>query len=200
MAKHVDYYFSLNSPWAYLGSRRFERLLARHGATVAVKPVDFGRIFPESGGLPLPKRAPQRQAYRMSELKRWRDHLGEPLVLEPAAFPSPEAERLQLVLAARRTEGQEAAMRLAHAFMNALWGDNLNVRDQAVLDTVASGVGFDPAALRTVAATDDLLAEYAADTAEALGRGVFGAPSYVIDGEIFWGQDRLDFVERALAR
>src|SRR5213076_1147433 len=82
MSKHVDYYVSLNSPWTYLGSKRFEAIAARHGADVTIWPVDFGSVFSVSGGLPLPKRAPQRQAYRMMELKRWRDHLGVKITLE----------------------------------------------------------------------------------------------------------------------
>ena len=76
MGKHVDYYVSLNSPWTYLGSARFDAMVKKHGADVTIWPVDFGSVFAVSGGLPLPKRSPQRQAYRMMELKRWRDHLG----------------------------------------------------------------------------------------------------------------------------
>src|SRR5258707_15569570 len=88
VAKHVDYYVSLNSPWTYLGSKRFEAIAKKHNAHVSIWPVDFGSVFAVSGGLPLPKRAPQRQAYRMMELKRWRDHLGVPLTLEPKFFPT----------------------------------------------------------------------------------------------------------------
>src|SRR5689334_25418302 len=86
MAKHVDYYVSLNSLWTYLGSKRFEDIARKHHAHVTIWPVDFGSVFAVSGGLPLPKRAPQRQAYRMMELKRWRDQLGVKLNLEPKLF------------------------------------------------------------------------------------------------------------------
>ena len=96
MAKHVDYYVSLNSPWAYLGSKRFEAIAKKHGADVTIWPVDFGSVFAVSGGLPLPKRAPQRQAYRMMELKRWRDHLGVKLTLEPKFFPANEVPAAQV--------------------------------------------------------------------------------------------------------
>src|SRR3981081_4275954 len=91
MAKHVDYYVSLNSPWTYLGSKRFETIAQKHGADVAIWPVDFGSVFAVSGGLPLPKRAPQRQTYRMMELKRWRDHLGVKTTLQPQVFPRTQA-------------------------------------------------------------------------------------------------------------
>src|SRR5258708_13180280 len=90
MAKHVDYYLSLNSPWAYLCSKRFEAIVKKHGADVTIWPVDFGAVFAASGGFPLPKRSPQRQAYRMMELNRWRDHLGITLTLEPKFFPANE--------------------------------------------------------------------------------------------------------------
>ncbi len=101
MAKHVDYYVSLNSPWTYLGSKRFEEIVKKHNAHVTIWPVDFGSVFAVSGGLPLPKRAPQRQAYRMMELKRWRDHLGVKLNLEPKFFPANEVPAAKCVIALR---------------------------------------------------------------------------------------------------
>src|SRR5499425_3808371 len=101
MAKHVDYYVSLNSPWTYLGSKRFETIAKKHNAHVSIWPVDFGSVFSVSGGLPLPKRAPQRQAYRMMELKRWRELLGVPLNLEPKFFPANELPAAKCVIALR---------------------------------------------------------------------------------------------------
>ncbi len=97
MPKHVDYYVSLNSPWTYLGSKRLEAMTQKHGATVTIWPVDFGSVFAVSGGLPLPKRAPQRQVYRMMELKRWRDRLGVKLTLDPKFFPANEAPAARCV-------------------------------------------------------------------------------------------------------
>ncbi|ROP81031.1 2-hydroxychromene-2-carboxylate isomerase [Stella humosa] len=194
----IDYYMSHNSPWAYLGSRRFADIAARAGATVQVRPVDFGRIFPQSGGLPLPKRAPQRQAYRLVELGRWSSHLGVPLTLHPKAFPSPEGARVGMVLALRESAGDAAAMRLSHGFMAALWADDADVNDPAVLDQVASRLGFDGPALRARGQEPAIAALFEADTERAIAAGVFGAPSYVVDGEIFWGQDRLEFLARRL--
>ena len=115
MAKHVDYYVSLNSPWTYLGSKRFEAMAQKHGADVTIWPVDFGSVFAVSGGLPLPKRAPQRQAYRMMELKRWRDHLGVKITLEPKYFPSNEVPAAQCVIALREQGRMADAIKLAHA-------------------------------------------------------------------------------------
>ena len=100
MTKKIDYYFSPVSPWTYLGHERFAQIAKRHGATVAVKPVDYGVIFPQSGGLPLGKRAPQRQAYRLSELARWRDFLGVPLNIHPKFFPADPTQAACLICAA----------------------------------------------------------------------------------------------------
>src|SRR5215475_12193345 len=104
MAKVVDYYLSPTSPWTYLGHARFSAMLGRYGAQVNVKPVDYGKIFPVSGGLPLKQRAPQRQAYRMVELRRFRDYLGVPLNLEPKFFPVPTDEQRR-VIAADQAQG-----------------------------------------------------------------------------------------------
>jgi 2-hydroxychromene-2-carboxylate isomerase len=184
--KTVDYYMSPGSPWTYLGHRRFSEIAQRHATTVNVKPADFGVIFPQSGGLPLPKRAPQRQAYRLVELRRWSEHLGMPLVLQPKHFPLDAGPASALICAA----APENRMALAGELLSALWEDDRNIADAALLEELG--------ARHAVRAGDK--AKYAAYTQEALGRGVFGAPSYVYRDEIFWGQDRLDFLERSLAK
>lgn len=199
MAKHVDYYVSLNSPWAYLGSRRFEAIASRHKADVTIWPVDFGSVFAVSGGLPLPKRAPQRQAYRMMELKRWRDHLGVKLTLEPKFFPANEVPAARCVIALREQGRMADALELAHAVLAALWAEEKNTGDPATLREIIAGCGLDADAVTRAA--DDPALDTARETytRHAIEQGVFGAPSFVIDGEIFWGQDRLDFVDRKLA-
>ena len=199
MPPHIDYYASLNSPWTHLGAARIAALAARHGAHLRVYPVDFGTIFPASGGLPLPKRAPQRQAYRMMELHRWRDHLGIPIHLEPKFFPANERLAATCVIAARETIGDAPALTLAHRVLKALWEEEQDTGDPATLATLIAGVGLDAPALMALAAEPRWEERRAADTQAALARGVFGAPSYVIDEEVFWGQDRLDFVERRLS-
>ena len=199
MSKTVDYYFSPISPWTYLGHSRFAEIARRHGAVVKVKPADFGKIFPLSGGLPLPKRAPQRQAYRLVELKRFSDHLKLPLNLQPKFFPAPGDLAAQFILAAGRAGGSDAAMRLAGAVQRACWAEERNIGDGETLRALCAEQGLDGVKLAAAAQSDAVTAEYAANTQEAIERNVFGAPSYVIDGEIFWGQDRLEFVERALA-
>lgn len=151
-----------------------------------VRPVDYGVIFPQSGGLPLPKRAPQRQAYRMMELRRWKEYLGIPLVVQPKHFPVDASAAAHLICAAP----EDKRMALAGDLMAALWRDDRNLADPEVVAEIGArhGVrGGDKAAFERY-------------TQEALQRGVFGAPSYVLGDEIFWGQDRLDFLDRALGR
>jgi len=200
LAQHIDYYASLNSPWTHLGAARIEALAAKHGATMRIYPVDFGTVFAGSGGLPLPKRAPQRQAYRLMELRRWRDFLGVPINIEPKFFPSSETLSAPCVIALRETQGDAPAIRLAHRVLKAVWQDELDPGNPATLSKLIEEVGLDADAVMKLGAEPRWTERRNADTQAALARGVFGAPSYVISDEIFWGQDRLDFVERKLAR
>ena len=195
--KTIDYYFATVSPWAYLGHARFVAMSRAAGATVRVKPMDLGEIFPVTGGLPLAKRAPQRQAYRLVELQRFSDHLDVPLVAQPAFFPVSGNAAALLIIAADEAAGAHAALGLAGRVGAATWAEQRNVADLAVLRALLAEAGL-PASLVDRAGDPALAARYAAYTAEALAAGVFGAPSYVIAGEVFWGQDRLDFVERRL--
>ncbi|WP_374631596.1 2-hydroxychromene-2-carboxylate isomerase [Ferrovibrio sp.] len=197
MPQTIDYYIFLASPWAYLGSARFADLARAHNLVVNVRPMDAGTVFPASGGLPLAKRAPQRQAYRMTELKRWRSFLGLPLNLQPKFFPTAEAQAARMVVAAQLA-GQEGALALAHGFMRAVWAEDADIAAPETQARVATACGLDAAALAQVAEREDVKAAYAANAEAALAAGVFGAPSYVLDGEVFWGQDRLDFLARAL--
>ena len=199
MAKHVDYYVSLNSPWTYLASRRFETLAKKHNAHVSIWPVDFGSVFSVSGGLPLPKRAPQRQAYRMMELKRWRDHLGVKMNLEPKFFPANEVPAAKCVIALRELGRMADAIKLAHAVLAALWEDEKNTGDPATLHEIVASCGLDAATVIKASEAPNMIEKRESYTQYAIDQGVFGAPSFVIDGEIFWGQDRLDFVDRKLA-
>jgi 2-hydroxychromene-2-carboxylate isomerase len=200
MALHIDYYASLNSPWTHLGAARIEAMAMANGATLRIFPVDFNAtIFPASGGLPLPKRAPQRQAYRMMELRRWREQVGAPIKLEPKFFPHNEGQSASSVIALRETQGDQPAIRLAHRILKALWEEEKNPADSETLAGLIRDVGQDPDALLRLAADPKWAERRVADTQAALDRGVFGAPSYVIGEEIFWGQDRLAFVEKRLA-
>jgi 2-hydroxychromene-2-carboxylate isomerase len=199
MPKVVDYFFAVVSPWSYLGHDRFVALAAKHGAAIGVKPVDLAKVFPVSGGLPLAKRAPQRQAYRLVELRRWRDFLGLPLNLQPKFGASAGDLAARWILAAAEA-GTRPALDLAGAVMRARWAEERDVADEATLAEIASALGLDAAALAARAAGADIEARYAACTQEAIDRQVFGVPTYVYRDEPFWGQDRLDFLDRALAQ
>jgi len=190
MPKQIDYYLTPTSPWTYLGHGRFADMAKRHGATVAVKPVDFGVIFPQSGGLPLGKRAPQRQAYRLAELARWRDFLGVPLNLQPKFFPADPISAACIICAAP----QARQMAIAGDFLRAVWTEERNIADMGVLTGIAArhGIADAPGAIVQGKAI------FERNTQEALARQVFGAPTYALPGELFWGQDRLDFLDRAL--
>jgi carboxymethylenebutenolidase len=198
MTQHVDYYFTPVSPWAFLGHKRFVQLLRDAGASVSVRPVDFGMIFPASGGLPLAKRAPQRQAYRLVELKRFADALQVPLNPLPTFFPVPADPAALLIVAASQLQGEDAALELAGRFGTAVWVEQRDIADEATRQAIVAEAGL-PDDLHARAAAPDIRDRYAAYTQQALDGGVFGAPSYVVDGEIFWGQDRLDFLARRLS-
>ncbi len=147
----------------------------------------------------MPKRAPQRQAYRLVELARWRDHLGLPLNLKPRFASASGDIGCRWILAAQE-DGTEAALDLAGALMRARWAEEKDTADPAVLAELARALRQDAAALAARAEEPATVERYAALTREAIDRQVFGAPTYVYRDELFWGQDRLDFLDRALAQ
>ena len=200
MSQTVDYFLAPQSPWTYLGHRRFAEIANAAKAHVEVLPVDLGgKVFPVSGGLPLGKRAPQRQAYRLVELKRFGDHLNMPIKLQPQFFPVAGDDASRLIIAVGLHDGANAAMAITGAVLLAVWAQDRNIADAAVLAELLVESGL-PARRLEDAQTPAVSERYEANTQRAIDAGVFGSPSYVIDGEIFWGQDRLDFVQRRLAR
>jgi 2-hydroxychromene-2-carboxylate isomerase len=196
MTKVIDYYLFLISPWAYLGGPRLADIARRHGAEVRVKPIDARIVFPATGGLPLAKRAPERQAYRLTELARWSRHLDMPVNLQPAHFPAPDENAARLVIAAGATGGD--AFGLSQAILAALWTEEHDIADPTVLERIAEASGHDGAALLAKSQEEAAADSYREISEAAVARGVFGSPSYVYEGEVFWGQDRLEFLDRAL--
>jgi carboxymethylenebutenolidase len=200
MGRTVDYYLAPQSPWAYLGHQRLAEIVQRTGASVRVMPIDLGgKVFPISGGLPLGQRAPQRQAYRLVELQRFSALLNAPLNLKPKFFPVGGDDAARLIIAADLAQGAPAAMKVAGAILGACWAQERNIADEKVLAELLSEQGLS-AQLLEASHSQAVQERYESHTQAAIDAGVFGAPSYVVDGEIFWGQDRLDFVERALGR
>lgn len=198
MSRMVDYYFAPQSPWTYLGHARFAAMAQAAGVNVRVLPVDLGgKVFPTSGGLPLAKRAPQRQAYRLLEIRRFSEHLKIPMHPQPKYFPVGGDDAACLIIAVDLHDGSEAAMKITGAVLSAVWAQERNIGDDKVLAELLAECGLDTKRL-TQADSQEVRERYEAYTQQAIAAGVFGAPSYVIDGEIFWGQDRLDFVARKL--
>jgi 2-hydroxychromene-2-carboxylate isomerase len=196
--KTIDYYLAPQSPWTYLGHARLVALAKKYGANITIKPMDLGKIFPISGGLPLPKRAPQRQLYRLAELARFRDHLKLPLNIQPAYFPVAGDPAARVIIAVREVDGQDAAVAYGGKILSAVWADERNIADVDTLKLMLTECGL-PTTRYEESLAESVQALYDADTQTAIDTQVFGSPTYVIDGELLWGQDRLDFVERKLA-
>lgn len=199
MNRIVDYYLAPVSPWSYLGHDRFVALLQANAAAARVLPVDLSRIFPVSGGLPLPKRAPQRQAYRLVELARWSDWLRIPLNAQPKFVASGGDLASRWILAAGERASANA-LALAGAVLRARWAEERDIADPVTLDRIARSCGLDAGAIATRADSPEIAAAYDAATQSAIDALVFGVPWYVYRGEPFWGQDRLDFLGRALSK
>lgn len=198
MPSTVDYYFTPQSPWTYLGHHRLASIVKASGATVRVLPIDLGgKVFPISGGLPLGQRAPQRQAYRLLEMQRYAEHLKMPLNLKPKYFPVPGDDAARLIITVDQHDGAGAAMTLSGAIFSAVWVQERQISDAAVLAQLLAECKL-PAERLAQSADAAVQARYEANTQQAIDANVFGAPSYVVDGELFWGQDRLDFVARKL--
>lgn len=200
MSKIVEYFMTPVSPWTYLGHGRFRSLCAAHGAQIHLRVMDLGKVFPASGGVALKDRPPQRRAYRLTELKRWRDFLGIPLTVEPKYFPVPAEAAATAVLAVLERHGTDTALDVAGDLLRAIWAEERNAADAATLTEVLANRGLDAAALLAHARSAEVAARYVQNSQEAIARGLFGSPTYVYRDELFWGQDRLDFLERALAR
>ena len=164
-----------------------------------MKPMDMAKVFPVSGGLPLAKRAPQRQAYRLQEVARWREFLGIPINIEPKFLGSGPELSSRLILAARE-HSADNALALAGGVMGARWAEERDIADPVTLTQIATALGQDGPALIARAASAEIAAAYDASSQDAIDRQVFGAPTYVVGDELFWGQDRLDFLARKLAK
>lgn len=197
MPRTVVYHLTLVSPWAYLGHDRFLEIAARHGAAVEVRPFDVAAVFKETGGKPLAQRHPSVQTYRLAELARWSRRLGLPLTLQPKHFPVPANLASGMVLAAGEAGADLGP--LVGAVLRAVWAEERDISDPATVAAIATAQGLDGAALLDRAQSPDMAALHADITARSLAAGVFGSPTYEVDGELFWGQDRLFMVDERLA-
>lgn len=193
----IEYFFTLVSPWTFIGDPILRDIATRSGAKVEHVPVNLGRVFDASGGLPLAKRSDQRKALRMQELKRWRDFRGIQFNLEPAFFPASDKKGAALVIAAQQA-GHEVG-ELCYAFMRAVWAEEKNIADPDTIIGIANDCGMDGSALLGKASDETISAKWEANTDRAIAAGVMGSPFYIVNGDqCYWGQDRLEFVERQL--
>lgn len=193
----IDYYLSMFSPWAYLAGDRLERIAAERGAVIRYRPLDAAQLFGRTGGKTLAERGEARQAYRLQELARWSEYLDMPMNLRPAFFPVNTAPSSYAVIAAQ--EGGADVGALVRAFLRAVWTEDRDIADDAVIRDILATEGFDPAIADSgLFVGADI---YGRNLDRAVEDGAFGVPFYVVreTGHRFWGQDRLDFLNRHLA-
>jgi 2-hydroxychromene-2-carboxylate isomerase len=196
MTRQIDYFFSSHSPWAYIGHRFFVEATRRHDLAVTFRPVSLPEVFSETGGLPLAKRHPARQAYRLVELQRWREKRGLSFQLKPAHWPfDPSlADRATLAVAAA---GADPAAFVQSVFAG-VWEQERNLADPATVSDLIREAGLSPETILAMAASAGIRARYERNRLDAIAIGAFGSPCYVLEGEVFWGQDRLELLEDAL--
>lgn len=195
----IDYYLAPQSPWTYLGHQRLADIAAAAGAQIRVRPIDLGRVFPVFGGVVLKDRHPKRQAYRLVELDLFREHLNVPLNLQPKFFPVVSALASRTIIAVEQAHGEQAAFKFAGALMAAVWAQERDIADEQTLTQILAECDLSPDCL-IQATSDKVQALYDEYTDAAIELGVFGAPTYVLDGKMYWGQDRLLFLEKALSK
>lgn len=196
MPEMIACYYSLSSPWAYFGGPQFVALAQKHNAKISLKPFDFMEVVPKNGGVPLRTRPQARQDYHAVELDRWRQHLNMKLNLKPKFYPTNNKPAGHMVIASQAW-GLDAQA-LSHALLQALWSEERDISLPETRIEIANALGMDGRALQAAETSDVVTGQYRANTEEALEQGIFGAPSYVWRGTIFWGQDRLAFLDRAL--
>ncbi|WP_338048892.1 2-hydroxychromene-2-carboxylate isomerase [Rhodobaculum claviforme] len=192
----IAYFLNPISPWVYLAGRRPFDIAARHGAELVLHPVDVQALMARTGGTALADRHEVRKAWRLQELARWSARLGMPLVPRPRHFPTNPAPASYALIAAQEAGGGDLAA-LVTGFGRAVWAEERDIADDTVIRACLEGAGFDPAL-----ADRGLLSgaeTYARNQEVAVAQGVFGVPTWVVDAQVFWGQDRLDFLDAHLA-
>ncbi len=194
---HIDLFFSTLSPYAYLAGNRAAEVAARHGATVTYKPLDIMALFARTGGTPPKDRHKSRLEYRGQDLVRKAKKLGLPLNLTPAHWPTNAAPSSYAIIAAQNAGGGDVG-KLMFAITRAVWAEDKDIAEDAVVRACLEEAGFDPSL-----ADSGLLAgaeTYAANLEEAVERGVFGSPFFITDkDQRFWGQDSIDDLDATLA-
>jgi 2-hydroxychromene-2-carboxylate isomerase len=193
----IDYFFTLVSPFVYLGHRAFLDVAREHGAEVRFRPVALMGVWEHSGAVPLPQRPQSRQDYRLIELQRWREKRRLPLNLHPKHFPTNPTLADRSVIALVEAGADPADY--AGAVQKAVWAEDKDVADADVLAGLLEQAGHDAKAILAAAQSDAVAAIHKANTDAEVAHGVVGAPGFVLNGEPFWGQDRIELLADALA-
>jgi len=197
MTKTVEYFFCLNSPWVYLGQGRLREIAAETGAAVDYRPVDLkAMMLALFGDADPPARSESHRRYGKRDMARWADYYGLPLLEAPRFYPVSQTLAAKVVIAATRLGADVAPLVLA--LPRAVWAEDRDIADRRTVVAIAEECGLPGDILLQAAAAPSVEETLLATTEEALARGVFGIPTYVYADEIFWGQDRLDFLARAL--
>jgi 2-hydroxychromene-2-carboxylate isomerase len=197
--KTIDYYYSTRSIYAYFGAQRIVDLARRFGRRLIHRPVDLSRVVPAAGSLPFDKRSAAHKAYQFGrEIERWGEYLGIPALVDPVHHFGDRALSSGVILAAQAAGAD--VDRLHVDMLTALWRDDRDLASAEVLASLVSGVGGDARTILDAARSDDIQAGFNRCTELAIAEGVPGSPTYVVDGDLFYGQDHLMMVERALER
>ncbi len=192
----IEYFLTVNSPWTYFGHGLLHDIAKRRGAAIRYRPMPLLEVFEATGSLPLPKRPPARQRYRWLELQRWREKRGMPLNLKPKHFPLDPTLANKAIVAVIES-GADPATLIGKALAG-VWAEELDLNDEGVIRSIIASCGFDADTLLAAARSDAVAAVYDRNGKDAIAADVFGAPGYILDGELFWGQDRLELLEDAL--
>lgn len=191
----IDYFLYPLSPYAYLAGDALESVAARHGARVVYRPVQLMRIFAEVGTPPLAERHPSRKRYRLQDIARLGEAQGMAVNPQPMFFGTNPVPASAAIITAQASGGGDVGA-LVRGFLRAAWAEERDIADDAVVRDVLAAAGFDPGlADRGMLNAVETLER---NTEEAIRRGVFGVPSYLVGEELFWGQDRLGLLDRHL--
>ena len=186
-------FYSLFSPWAHRDYPRLSDIAARHDAELVIRSI---KVITDNGGILLGTRPEPRKDYHALELDRWRKFLGNKLNLKPKHYPTENKPTAFIVIAAKQA-GLDAIM-LTRAFQTALWADECDIYDLDTRLAICAEQGFDGSALHDASLKPGVEAEWEKNWEDARELGIFGTPNYVYKKEIFWGQDRLEFLDRRM--
>ena len=195
----IEYFYSLASPFTFLGSEKFQIIAKKYNAEIIEKPCDLvGGIFSKTGGLPVPQRSPQRQKYRLDELKRWSEFLNIKINIKPKFFPQKDPHISAKYAIAANLSGVKVLF--GHELLKKLWIEEKDISDEKNIELISKQFKIDFVKLSVLAKSEKVSKIYSDNTEEAIQKNVFGAPTYIFNNELFWGQDRIEFLERALKK